>query len=55
MARAKKKVARALINGEAELPPIVLTEALSDRTLTEHDARRTVSIPLMPLLREREV
>jgi len=42
-------VARALASGEAVLPPVVLTEALSDPKLTGDDAERMLSIPLLRL------
>jgi predicted nucleic acid-binding protein len=42
-------VARAITSGEAMLPPVVLTEAISDVNLTEHDRQRTLDIALMPL------
>src|SRR5256885_281905 len=35
--------------GEAMLPPVVLTEALSSVEITKEDVRRTLRIPLMPL------
>jgi predicted nucleic acid-binding protein len=46
---ATARVARAVMSDEAMLPPIVLTEALSDVNLSEEDRRRTLEIPLMPL------
>jgi len=42
-------VARALASGEAVLPPIVVTEGLSDPDLTDDDAERILSIPLLQL------
>ena len=42
-------VAEAINTHEALLPPIVLTEALSDPQITASDIGRTLSVPLMPL------
>src|SRR6476469_1709126 len=42
-------VAEAINADEASLPPIVLTEALSDPQITEHDVYRTLAVPLVPL------
>jgi predicted nucleic acid-binding protein len=42
-------VAEAINTDEASLPPIVLTEALSDPQITEHDVYRTLAVPLVPL------
>jgi predicted nucleic acid-binding protein len=46
---ATVRVARALMSAEAMLPPMVLTEALSDVHLSEGDRQRTLEIPLVPL------
>ena len=46
---ATARIARAVTIGEVMLPPIVLTEALSDVNLSEGDRRRTLDLPLMPL------
>src|SRR5215212_6258063 len=42
-------VAEAINTYEALLPPIVLTEALSDPRITTNDIYRTRSLPLLPL------
>jgi len=42
-------LAEAMAYGQAALPPIVLTEALSDRYVTVDDIDTTLSIPLLPL------
>ena len=42
-------LAKAMAYGQAALPPIVLTEALSDRYVTIDDVDTTLSIPLLPL------
>lgn len=43
-------LAEALFNGEALLPPVVQTEALSARDLTQNEIDRTRQIRLLPLL-----
>ena len=43
------RIAQAVTSGDAMLPPIVLTEALSDVNLRPEDRRRTLEFPLMPL------
>jgi len=42
-------VGRAVVTGEAVLPPIVLTEGLSDPDLTDEDAEFLRSLPLLRL------
>lgn len=42
-------VAEAINADEAFLPPIVLTEALSDPQITDYDVYRTLTVPLVPL------
>jgi len=42
-------VTRAINSGEAMLPPVSLTEALSDVNITDEDRQRTLNIPLLPL------
>ena len=44
-------IAEAVNEGEAALPPIVLTEALSYSEITSAHIRMTLTIPLMPLHR----
>jgi hypothetical protein len=51
IARDTVIAARAVATDEAMLPPIVLTEALSDTAASDEHTRRTLSIALMPLFR----
>ena len=48
--RASIGVAEALDAGEAYLPPVVVTEVLSNPKITRASALRVVSLPLLPIL-----
>jgi predicted nucleic acid-binding protein len=51
VARDTVIAARAVATEEAMLPPVVLTEALSDTAASDDHVRRTLSIALIPLYR----
>lgn len=48
--RASVATAEVLAAGEAYLPPVVLTEVLSNPKITEGNAARVLSLPLLPIL-----